>query len=180
MLQHALTTLEQLTLGADAARVSDWERTVWRDLIAMFMWTPNPRSGPGPATAPVSVPILDSRAEGCSVSIGYSQLWFRQAAADWPAAIRAHAHPLQQVVFGDDMEVDADGGMERADGDSGPDDADARPDDAVELGRMRTEEKAAEALRRAHRRATQQLAQVMRPSRASTCRLNRAGSTAWG
>ena len=129
----------------------------WRDLIAMFMLSPNPRSGSGLPTHPKSVPIDDPRFEGMSVAIGYGQLWFRQFACNWKKAHEAYENPLGQVVDGGAAEGDD---TEDEDEDEAEDDADVRLDDAGELARQRIEEKAAKALERARRQAARQAEQV--------------------
>ena len=148
-LQHALTTMKELTLGDGTTWLPAWQRMAWRDLIAMFMFSPNPRSGSGLPTRPKRVPIVDPRGVGMSVEIGYDQLWFRQPARDWQLAHTVYNDPLGQVEFG--------GAAEPAESE---DDADGGLDDAAELGRQRIEAKAAAALERARRRAAEQAAQV--------------------
>ena len=153
VLRRALDTLADLNVGTDAGMIAEWERTVWRDLLAMFMWTPNPRSNPGPATVPVSAPI---GAGDYVVDIDYSKLWFRRPPAEWLIAIAAHLDPLGQVVFGRAVALNPHHVAESE-----------GQDDAAQIARLHADALGAASRERARVRAARQSAEVLFTARRS-------------
>ena len=146
-LQHAIDTLRPLGIGDGV--LCETDRTKMRDLLAMMMFVPNPRSGSGQPTVPISVPVQDPRGAGKSITIDYWNLWFSLPARLWPAAVAAYQNPQSLVAFGQGGAA----GAEDAEG------GDGETDLEVQL-RQRAEARSAAAMERARRRAARRAAEV--------------------
>ncbi len=151
-LQHAIDTLRPLGVGDGVLCEAD--RTKMRDLLAMMMFVPNPRSGSGQPTVPISVPVQDPRGAGLNVTIEYWNLWFSLPAGRWPAALAAYKNPQSLVAFGQGGAagaMGAEGGVGETDGEE--------TDLEVQL-RERAEARSAAAMERARRRAARRAEEV--------------------
>ena len=151
-LQHAIDTLRPLGIGDGV--LCETDRTKMRDLLAMMMFVPNPRSGSGQPTVPISVPVKDPRGAGLHVTIDYWMLWFSLRAGLWPAALAAYKNPQSQVAFrqgGAAGAMGAEGGVGETHGEE--------TDLEVQL-REQVEARSAAAMERARRRAARRAQEV--------------------